>query len=321
MKKLSIVIAALLLAGTACERDGVYNPKKKISEIYDESSRSVVYQDYPEANYTYTNPKSLSSSWTWDKNLLTKITYDVDDYAEFKYNGKRLSTVILWDYGLTLTYVYNGSKIDKINVIMGWDGMTGTYAYTYKGNKVSQIDIIMNYVNDGYIDDDFKTKSFAKINQLALPAVVCDMLAQTENKMKQKSTKATTRTVTVDFEWSGDNVSKIKLIQKYEDLILFTATSTCTYDNKLNPFYHSPMFFGELFDTGSFSKNNLTKVVSTSKYAWEDEVETTETNYTYYYDGKFPVKQISESTEVWYSEYYGTTVTSKRNQVTYFVYK
>ena len=320
MKKLLIVIAALLLAGTACERDGVYNPKKKISEIYDEYSGSTVYQNYPDWNDTYSSPKSLSSSWTWDKNLLTKITYDVDDYAEFKYNGKRLSTVIMWDYGITLTYAYAGSKIDKIDVVMGWDGISGTYAYTYKGNKVSRIDITLNYTDDW--------GEYDKIHQLALPAVVCDMLAQTDKKMKQKGTKiaTVTNTITVDFEWSGNNASKIKIIRKYEGQTFFTATSTCTYDNKSNPYYNAPIFGGFEISTDVFSKNNLTKVVSTSKYTWEDEPDeepmeyTNETNYIYYYDGQFPVKQISESINIRPHDFYGT-ITSKRNQVTYFVYK
>jgi hypothetical protein len=315
MKKHTIVLAviAMMFAFSACQKDGVYNPKQKISEVYDEYSRSTVYQDYPEYNSTYSQPKSLSETWTWDKNLLMKITYPSsygDNYVDFKYEGKRLSKATTND-GTIITYAYDGSKIDKINIED--DDFTGTYAYTYKGNKVSRIDITLNYTDDW--------GEYDKIHQLALPAVVCDMLAQTENEMKQKGTKATTRTVTVDFEWSGNNASKIKLIQKNEGQTWFTATSTCTYDNKLNPYYNAPMSFSYMdISTDAFSKNNLTKVVTTSKYTWSGEETTNETNYTYYYDGKFPAKQIRENTEVRYSEYYGT-VTSKRNQVTYFVYK
>ena len=314
-----LVAIAMVFAFSSCQKEGVYNPKEKISEIYNQYSSSTTYQNYPEMDNEYLGDKKLSETWTWDKNLLTKITYPNSSYyVDFKYDGKRLSKVIMDE--TTMTYVYSGSKIDKINIVSEEDDnyMTGAFDYTYKGSKVSRIVLTMNYV-----EEDWEKK--AKIQRLVLPALVCDILDKTEKKMKQKGTKATTYTdtYTIDFEWDGDNVSTIKLaVKSPEEGWGYTETTTCTYDKKLNPYYHSPLTLDLEFD--SFSKNNLTKAVTTGIETRPEqgvgEPTTYEVNYTYEYDGKFPVKQISEEIDIRNDEYMGT-ITTKSTHVTYFVYK
>ena len=61
MKKLSLLLAlfALALSFTSCDKEGVYNPNKKISKSYLDTSEG----------------KQLTSTWNWDGKLLRTIDY------------------------------------------------------------------------------------------------------------------------------------------------------------------------------------------------------------------------------------------------------
>jgi hypothetical protein len=62
MKKygfLTTVCVGLALIFTACDKEGVYNPKQKISKIYAQSYYGLE---------KIKPPKELAETWTWDKN-------------------------------------------------------------------------------------------------------------------------------------------------------------------------------------------------------------------------------------------------------------
>src|SRR5574344_1096037 len=86
-----LLIAALCVILSACTKEGVYNPKEKISRIFYQSSNS--------------NGKNLQESWTWDKNLLSKIVDENGDFRNFEYDGKQLKTV-RYSNGDKLEYTY-----------------------------------------------------------------------------------------------------------------------------------------------------------------------------------------------------------------------
>jgi len=54
MKKYLFLILALSILFIGCEKEGVYNPNKKIKRIYEESLSG-------------SSPKRLSQEWTWEK--------------------------------------------------------------------------------------------------------------------------------------------------------------------------------------------------------------------------------------------------------------
>ena len=75
--KLFIAAMAVVCLFAACsEKEGVYNPKKKITNIYRASERIDSWNsDEGVVNDTNIQPKTLAETWTWDGNKLMKITY------------------------------------------------------------------------------------------------------------------------------------------------------------------------------------------------------------------------------------------------------
>ena len=61
MKKYLFLILALSILFIGCEKEGVYNPNKKIKRIYEESLSG-------------SSPKRLSQEWTWEKKQLKRLT-------------------------------------------------------------------------------------------------------------------------------------------------------------------------------------------------------------------------------------------------------
>ena len=72
------LVLVFMLSFTSCQKDGVYTPKKKISEIY----------------YKYSSGnKTLEERWHWNGNLLEKVQYfwgGENGTVFYKYEKKRL---------------------------------------------------------------------------------------------------------------------------------------------------------------------------------------------------------------------------------------
>lgn len=68
-----VVISSFLLM-TSCYKEGVYQPKKKISKIYEE---------FPEDS----GDKRLIQTWEWDGDLLKSISFWQTE-MRFYYKGK-----------------------------------------------------------------------------------------------------------------------------------------------------------------------------------------------------------------------------------------
>ena len=111
LSRLFIAALALMFVFASCEKEGVFNPKKKISEIYKSSS-------YSYDGETYNTPKYLSERWNWDGKILKSVDYyDNDgslDYSE--------------------TYTYDKNRLPKVS----W-GSTSYYELVYDKNKLSSI--------------------------------------------------------------------------------------------------------------------------------------------------------------------------------------
>ena len=122
MKKILTIfaIACVALVFAGCQKDGVYNPSKKISKIYYTSTSGV---------------KSLKQIWTWNGKLLDKIDYydggSIYKTYNFTYDGKRLTRMSNYANNRYIEYKYDGSHLSEANVFSS-GSLEYIYKFTYK---------------------------------------------------------------------------------------------------------------------------------------------------------------------------------------------
>ena len=136
MKKLSLLLTLFVLAlsFTSCDKEGVYNPNKKISKSYLDTGEG----------------KQLTSTWNWDGKLLRTIDYhdlisgEIAYTNIFSYNDKnQIVSISDITNNLTTKYFYYGNRFDKI-VSYYNDEVTETYFFEYDDNKISEIKVVEN---------------------------------------------------------------------------------------------------------------------------------------------------------------------------------
>ena len=268
MKRLISLTATLMVLTifvTSCQKDGVYNPKKKIEKIYG----------------VYEGVKELEETWTWDKNLLTKVAYrEGYEYDVFEYDGKQLSKVTSYDEGVAYGYyvfTYEKSKLVKIEEF-DEGKLFMTISVEHDGKKI--VKMTLKFVEDDYknIKSVRNNKTFTTIMRNFLPQPIIDKII--ESSMR----KANDYESIVEFVYEGDNVSKITMKENDD----YSISMTYTYDDKLNPFYNNLYISGESDAVGAFSKNNPLTSMVTEIYRGE-KFESNIT-YSYVYDGKFPTE-------------------------------
>lgn len=311
MKKilvLAMATAVVSLMG-ACKKEGVYNPKQKIAKVYSESSWTSSDFDGTEwHSESYTQPKELAEEWTWDGKLLTQIAYPYTsedangnvttkyEYTKFTYDGKQLTEVSSdWE---RMAITYDGKKLDKIEVYYSDDNASSEpnaiLTFTYDGKKISKI--TANIEDEEIGKGKNGRPQMGRMTRMLLQSLTPDvrgtekMLASTCEKARKSGAKGR---VNVDMllTWDGNNISKIE--SKYMGMTV--QTIEYTYDDKNNPYQgflftmaddlqleDNPLGFG--------NENNIT---SSKMYEPGDEKPYTE-NYTYTYDGKWPVSCTSK---------------------------
>ncbi len=275
MMKKNILILVVLLASvvmfSSCEKEGVYKPKEKISRIFTQYG---------------SNAKKLSQTWTWDGNLLSRITYSGGAYRDFQYDGSRLVSVryISGSYTYKTDFIYDGNKLSKIQEYSSDGLLDYEYTITHDGKKISQINVTEYY----YYDDEYKSTRKSSALDILFPNSVINKdfnkiaSKRSENKVASKSA-VETYTWSYKFEWDKDNLSKMIYEETY-DGEFWSETNEYTYDDKLNPYYGS-MY--EIWNPEVLtSKNNVVKEVSTDSDGDYDESE-----YSYQYAGKFPTER------------------------------
>jgi len=260
MKKLVLLSVALCLLFVGCEKEGVYNPSKKIRRIYEQPQSSM---------------KQLSQEWTWDKNLLTKVDYynnQLNFTENYKYDDKkRIIKVEDYKYGDYYIVMYYNGVYSKIEYF--WDNiLVESYSFTYENKKVSKIACT-------FFDDYISDKSNGFISQIIPKNII--------EKVKENMQKygAGTSTVTLNIKYDGNNVSEIKTMKDG----FVERTSFESYDSKTNPFYSSFPLAG----ASVFSKNNPGKTISV---IYEDESNMFATDLDYTYDGNFPIVIVEKYT-------------------------
>jgi hypothetical protein len=159
MKKLSLLLTLFVLAlsFTSCDKEGVYNPNKKISKSYLDTGEG----------------KQLTSSWNWNGKLLRTIDYydlisgEIAYTHIFSYNDKdQIVSISDITNNLTTKYFYYGNRFDKI-VSYHNDEITETYFFEYDadGPSINWNKDSLETVRNDYIDKTYGPLYDIVVNQ------------------------------------------------------------------------------------------------------------------------------------------------------------
>jgi hypothetical protein len=215
-----MALAVICLVSVSCERDGVYQPKKKISKVY----------------YDYESGKDWSSIWVWDGNKLTSILKPGERELQFFYDGNQIDSICELDGDVNLHLGYYKFTYDKNKrhlvaldhyVFDYWNGtIKSHYEFIYdKNGHVSELNIDFHSSSKS-----FKLEEEMPVLQIVLPQIPQPVFCKLFSDDKQnKSVYEETRHVS--FEYEGNNIVKCICTYAY-----MTETYEFTYSNIKNPF-------------------------------------------------------------------------------------
>jgi len=292
MKKILLIAAAamLLLSMTSCNKhkDGVFNPKQKISAIYYAyrsqdswyNSDTYTWEDYDPSII----PLHKSEEWTWNDKQLQQIRIFSPDgtiYATetFTYDGKKL---IRAEYknaseNCYTTYEYDGKELASAK-FYGNDGIMYTsHEFTYTDKKITDI-TMTEYDYDKSVSDIAKRQLLSLRGILPMGQIGEKCIADCEARLK---TKATSTYITrISLTWTENNITRITYKWADGD----TDTYDYTYDNKKNPYY------------GFLEPYEAEEEVITPFYSSENNVLTDDPSdppYVYEYDkNDYPTSRV-----------------------------
>lgn len=282
MKRTLLIATAalLLLAASSCQKDGVYNPKKKIGKIVYSGEGLSMQGSYREL-------------WKWDGNKLVSraISYSSPDTTSlytYTYDGKRLAAItykdFLDDYYCKTDFTYDGKELQQADYYVRGI-LRSTAKFTHTDGKITAIDFIYQNI------PDYSKGSFD--NNMMLDMLMPLDLQQDEACQQLKANSKSGELIfKVSITWDGNNISKMEW-----DYDGYIKTNEFTYDNKRNPFCglgvswlndlnEDYYLLGSTFKV--FDKNNILA----SKYQDINRNTTESVTYTYTYKGDYPTSCI-----------------------------
>ncbi|MBR5984545.1 MAG: hypothetical protein IK025_12610 [Bacteroidales bacterium] len=309
MKKVYFVLAITLFAFVfaSCTKEGAFKPKERISKVFRSSTWSWTYNPAVYESGSDQTSKYLREMWKWGDKTLDQIdyyssngtvsysynfTYDnkkrierIDDYKDsyyttFKYDGKVLKTVETWS---------NGTIYASANI---------TYeGNAFSGRKIKKID---------YTEYDKKKNAKEEYLSNPLRFLLGEEIANNVDvALNKRNATRGVFLVTIDFTWTKNNVSTMKI--SGNDGGYFEHTYTYTYDSNKNPFYKMYAMLGPDEDAvDCLSENNVTGYTYT--YIEDGDTDNGTVNYNLSYDGKYPSMKMYTDTYSYsdvYHEYVG----------------
>ncbi|MCQ2270672.1 MAG: hypothetical protein MJZ52_05540 [Bacteroidales bacterium] len=268
-----LAIACVAFVFTGCQKDGVYNPSKKISKIY----------------YTSTSGnKSLDQIWTWNGKLLDRIDFYYDGTVEetyrFNYDKNRLTRMDRYAYGNvhSIEYKYDGSHLSEANVFYS-GSLNYTYKFSYKSGKLESM--TCTSTSKG-------VKEETKIHPLyfVFGPEISQCIEKSEKALAKKYNGKSIDVETYKFTWKNGEVSQCVI--SYQGDGYSEITYKYTYDKKKNPFSGALINLypeGNMVD-GSLSKHNITKIDLTSM-----EGESEVIKFDYSYKDNYPISKRETS--------------------------
>lgn len=295
-------MAAMLMLGvSSCNKDqeGVYNPKQKISVIYEQGSNTSESYDgerWTETDYSDTKMHK-SEEWTWDGKQLQQIKGYTEEgilsYTKsFTYEKKKLTRVdyvdVQYNHNAYATFEYDGKLLTKSSVY--GDGLLyATCEYTHNDKKITNV----SYTSYDY-DKGGSAINAAKqlaILRLTLPQGQVSKNIISEHEAKIKSRKEIEGIARITLTWTGNNITSVTTTLDGDS---GSETNSFSYDNKKNPYhlYMDPESIEEISDESGFMFLNENNIL-TARYYYDNEGDPNSTvsrTYTYTYDNNdYPV--------------------------------
>ena len=275
--KRNLLIAAIALMAVAfvsCQKDGVYKPKKKIAKISNEWTTTTVETD-ANGSRTVTTVQNpfVAEEWTWGDKTLTSIMYKdkdgkVEGTASYTYDDKnRITGATCGDEKVEYTY-NDDKKLQTIKISDGPDDVT-TIEIAYEDKVPTSVKTVNTYT----------FKNLSKFAKSVIPSYISDAIE--DDQLHSKASVSSTYNTAI--VWDGKNISQVVTTGENG----YKRTTTYEYDGKTNPYKGMYAGMSDDFDL-AYSKNNVVKV--TSSRVNGNATISTETEYTYEYDGKVPSK-------------------------------
>ena len=297
MKKtfLFLAFACVAMLFSSCHKEGVFNPKKKISKIY-------TYSTYTVDGTTTSSNRVLSEVWNWNNNILERIDhYDADGgvrgVTTYTYDKKRVVRIdesyqsMFSNYSMHTEFIYDGKYLSESKIYDG-DELEATLKFTHQNGKISQI----VFTGEEVYEENGKSLKTRALQHI-LPLQICQTLQQIEKKKQTKNAGKGSETTTMTLTWNNDNITKIACVDEFYGE-RYEYSIEAEYDNYNNPFYG--LFDSEMYIGGNLCKNNIVK----QTWIYPDENPYTEI-YRYTYEGKYPVS--CTHIDPFYSDNYTTT--------------
>lgn len=292
MKTLYIPLTiALCLLLASCEKgEGVYSTKKKIVEVYSQTSGWFMSYNTESGEWekeTYDDPRYRCEEWTWDHRRLESIKYSEKNGStsgtdRFTYSGGLVSEKANSSRSHRTVYTYNGKELTKIQWYVDHTLLATTDLKHTDG-----------HITEAYTE--YYSTAKGAFKQEALPSEVLTFapytayLSETAADRKASGPEEIFNEKVV-IEWANDDII-MKVRSYYGDDI--KAEWSFSYDSKKNPLKN--FWVKEQISATSIPlygcPNNVTE------YSMVSGGETVETcSFSYTYDGDYPTKRVCEKT-------------------------
>ena len=281
------IVSCILLLTAGCQKEGVYQPKKKISKVY------IGFPNSP-------GEKKLYQTWKWDGNLLKSISFYEDEAEmQFEYKGKQLRSITSFGkYNQYYLFHYdkNGKRLDSLDVYadnLSLNPNVRHYAhYDFSHNEEG---LISGYEEVVYDTGPYWYKNKDELGMVlqcaipGLPELAAHHLAAP--KSENKGDAYVMDTYSVSFSYIGNNLSECHILQNNT----FDGHYKFTYTDHQNPFY-------KFFNFSDFSYDSYS--TNLAKNCYYEELYLPDPSYDYYaeieyeyeIEDGFPVKTTRNST-------------------------
>lgn len=284
MKSIKFILALAVVAMLfgSCQKEGQYNPSKKIKKLTTTVQRDGVTSDN-ESGY---------AEYIWDGNKLSSVNYysskgEIDKVQRYYYDSKNRVESIESSTDNTLKYSYNGNYLETIKHYRN-EILYFTYNVKHNGNKISEIIVEQS---DEASSEKAGEMVPCEINPFFFfPEEVSSAINKSVENSFTKGQTVKTYTLT----WKNNNITKLGIVQGG-----ITTTNEYTYDNKNNPFYGWLCIWSQSVDD-MFSKNNVTTISGKTVSGAGESSGSIE--FTYEYSSSFP-KTKKYTDKDYYGEY------------------
>ncbi len=275
-----LLATGMLFCASCSKKEGALVTKNRVSQVFTEER--MMMGDVELYHYD----RHLSEAWNWDGKELYRIDYhDSPPYSEvFFYEGKQISSTIIPAYRIRNEFLYDGRKLERIDCYQR-DTLLYSCQFRHNDGKMTAMDVVYYASLEG---TPFQKKAcsvlFSHVMGDVVGALVAEETVQTNVRRQKKGCKGN-YVEHMEFVWDDDDVVVIRSRTDMEEYEI-----SLQYDDKKNPysqlFGSREMWDGVILGFRMLSEHN---VVSATFPPRANEPQYV--NYSYRYDGDYPVRR------------------------------